>query len=118
MHYMAEKKVQLPVRVDPKLLERVDDARGDVSRTRFVERALESALVLEVAMTSYRQGVPVKAQMGAVFNEDARPRVPGVMSAGAMVHRFKCRVCEFTAPSEKARCPSHGGAFKPIEGVS
>lgn len=44
MQYMPSKKVPLPLRIDPELLVRVDKARGDVSRTRWVERALESAL--------------------------------------------------------------------------
>lgn len=37
-------KRPLALRIDEDLLVRVDEARGDVSRTRFVERALESAL--------------------------------------------------------------------------
>jgi hypothetical protein len=37
-------KKPLPLRIDEDLLRRVDGARGDVSRTRFVERALERAL--------------------------------------------------------------------------
>lgn len=41
---MADRRdVPLPVRVAPSLLERVDAARGDVSRSRFVVRALEVA---------------------------------------------------------------------------
>jgi hypothetical protein len=42
MLYMAKKP--LPLRIDEGLLARVDEARGDVSRTRFVERALEAYL--------------------------------------------------------------------------
>jgi hypothetical protein len=38
-------KKPLALRIDEGLLERVDAARGDVPRTRWVERALESALV-------------------------------------------------------------------------
>lgn len=37
-------KKPLPLRIDEGLLARVDEARGDVSRTRWVERALEAAL--------------------------------------------------------------------------
>jgi hypothetical protein len=43
LQYMAIRTpVSLRIRSD--LLERVDVARGDVPRTRFIERALESAL--------------------------------------------------------------------------
>ena len=35
---------RLELRVEPELLKRIDEARGDVSRTRWVERALERAL--------------------------------------------------------------------------
>jgi hypothetical protein len=41
-------KKPLPLRIDEELLRRVDEARGDVPRTRFVERALEAALVPSV----------------------------------------------------------------------
>jgi hypothetical protein len=40
----AMKDARLELRIDRKLMERIDEARGDVSRTRWVERALESAL--------------------------------------------------------------------------
>lgn len=39
---MAKKPLSL--RIDEDLLRRVDEARGDVPRTRFVERALEAAV--------------------------------------------------------------------------
>lgn len=38
------KDARLELRIEPELLKRIDDARGDVSRTRWVERALEKAL--------------------------------------------------------------------------
>jgi len=38
------KTARLELRVEPALLDRIDHARGDVPRARFVERALEAAL--------------------------------------------------------------------------
>jgi hypothetical protein len=40
----AMKDARLELRIERKLMARIDQARGDVSRTRWVERALESAL--------------------------------------------------------------------------
>lgn len=44
---MVEKSARLELRVTPELLGAIDAARGDVSRTRWVERALERALGLD-----------------------------------------------------------------------
>ncbi len=38
------KTARLELRIEPDLLHRIDQARGDVPRARFVERALEAVL--------------------------------------------------------------------------
>lgn len=38
------KTARLELRIEPALLDRIDEARGDAPRARFVERALEAAL--------------------------------------------------------------------------
>lgn len=68
MLYMAKKP--LPLRIDEELLRRVDEARGDVPRTRFVERALEKAL--DAGERSEVERMPPVARPGA-----APPRAPG-----------------------------------------
>jgi hypothetical protein len=62
---MAPKR-PLALRIDPELLRRVDVARGDVSRTRWVERALESALGGE----SPRTGTGSSAQTRAPVEKE------------------------------------------------
>jgi hypothetical protein len=52
------KNARLELRIDRVLMERVDAARGDVSRTRWVERALEAALEVE---PPYRVPSPERA---------------------------------------------------------
>jgi hypothetical protein len=60
-------KRPVSLRIDSALVDRVDAARGDVSRTRFVERALE-AYVGEGAV----KGIPSPAR--PVAEEAAAPR--------------------------------------------
>lgn len=47
MQYM---KKAVTFRLDPDLIQRVDEARGDVSRTRFLERALEAKLQPKISL--------------------------------------------------------------------
>jgi hypothetical protein len=79
-------------RLPEELLEAVDEARGDVSRTRFVERALEKAL-------------PTKAGAG----EDARvspagpvapPRASGQRTSGG-AERMAREVLDDSPPIPK-----------------
>lgn len=39
---MKAKRVQLPATINENLLKEVDQIRGDVPRTRYVERAIEA----------------------------------------------------------------------------
>jgi hypothetical protein len=91
------------MRLPEGLLARVDEARGGLTRTRFMERALESVLC-GAEEPSVIPGRSVSAPS----------RAPLVQRASAMPHRFRCRSCDFTAPSEKARCGRHGGALVPM----
>jgi hypothetical protein len=70
MQYM---KVPLALRVDQELLARVDAERGDVSRTRWVERALESALSDRPTME--RDGYELAA-LGTPPVAEPRPKHP------------------------------------------
>jgi hypothetical protein len=88
------KSSRLELRVEPELLARVDDARGDVSRTRFVERALESALKRrDAALEPYpfeagRRAVREAVDRGAAsVRVEAGSVVPGVVRASSLVKR-------------------------------
>lgn len=54
------KTARLELRVEPELLARIDAARGDVPRARWVQRALEQALP-ETQFTA-ENGAPVKVR--------------------------------------------------------
>jgi hypothetical protein len=55
-------KKALPFRIDEDLLRRVDEARGDVPRTRWVTRAIEAALdVRPVPLSALGPNPPFEA---------------------------------------------------------
>jgi hypothetical protein len=99
MQYMAKKA--LPLRIDEGLLGRVDAARGDVSRTRWVERALEAALSRPVhsreesaaaeaevlAKSRKAEGIWTQAEVIESFTavESSSKPVPGVRRASSLV---------------------------------
>lgn len=64
------KTARLELRITEELLAQIDAARGDVSRTRWVERALEKALGAE-------EHVPERAV-------PAPPRASGVVRASSL----------------------------------
>lgn len=57
-------RVQVGLRLSRELLERVDAARGDVSRTRWFERAVEAALREGVAKPGAVQAVTSQVDVG------------------------------------------------------
>jgi hypothetical protein len=68
----AMKDARLELRIERKLMARIDAARGDVSRTRWVERALESAL-----SEAKGPSLPMRAGPGPVSSsEGVRPAAP------------------------------------------
>jgi hypothetical protein len=81
MLYVAKKP--LPLRIDEELLRRVDVARGDVPRTRFVERALEAALGGRGPETPRGSALSVEGSGSvketAPTESPAPPQKPGVL---------------------------------------
>jgi hypothetical protein len=67
------KTARLEMRCGPELLERIDGVRGDVSRARWIERALESAL-------SDLPTAPVERAPSA-----PPPRAPGVKTGADLM---------------------------------
>jgi hypothetical protein len=109
MRYMAKKA--LPLRIDEKLLARVDEARGDVPRTRWVERALEEKLA--------RSGVKIPVGVRNESDEARAPSSPVVAQIGSTPERppsapkrgaYVCPVkgCGRAFGVSTAVCPSHG----------
>jgi hypothetical protein len=70
------------ISLDTQLLAKVEEQRGDVSRSRFIERILEPAV-----------GVPAESPESHEFK---------CSSSG----------CDFSAPSRQAICPAHGRKVK------
>jgi hypothetical protein len=85
------KDARLELRIHKRLLERIDAARGDVSRTRWVERALESAL-REPGYSEAKAAIDMVSDFGKLREMDQElgsikvpperwKKPPGVMSA-------------------------------------
>lgn len=74
-------------------IERIDLARGSVSRSAFVRDAVEKKIEAdEPPLVRPAEPVEVPAEGGV------RPLI-----------RYGCRYCDFTAPSPVARCLHHSG---------
>src|SRR5215207_6620748 len=93
----------LSIRVDPRLIDRIDNARGDVPRTRWLVRAMEAAL-------AESEGAPVPRRKPR-SNVEPRRRsraareyvgCPEHGDAGA-VHTPSGHRCGFPGCAERAR---------------
>jgi hypothetical protein len=73
------KEARLELRIEKGLMDRVDAARGDVSRTRWVERALERALSVDAlakAGQAYGSGREVEFHIPDHLDDPPSRRVP------------------------------------------
>lgn len=117
---MSPGKKPLALRIDPVLLARVDRARGDVSRTRWVERALESALAAGESSGDDGPGQSLpsrptpassRASASAISVKTVIPAPYERIESGLL--RCPVRGCNFRARSPMAKCPDHGRTVVP-----
>jgi hypothetical protein len=100
---MARKQVGA---IDANLLARVDEFRGDVPRTRFVERALEAALgssVPEAEKMQRPSSAPVPPRASAAELSAAFRKQSSEHSAKVEAELAKMEVAR---PSQTYRCPA------------
>ena len=105
------KSVSLP----EELWARIDSERGMVSRSRYVEETVKRAL--NAHDVSMLDAVPEIATQTGMPRSEVRRRIAmdePLTDTPPQGYRCADRECDWTAPSEKARCPRHPGRTVPL----
>lgn len=113
----------MEVTIGLEVLARLDEVRGHEPRASFVKRALEAALapgdreipstVVLAVKEAWAEGTAENQMYEDPGAFEAARQAVRAVEAGATTPRFKCRSCDFSAGSAKAKCPRHGGALVP-----
>ncbi len=102
-------------RFDPVLIGRVDRVRGLVPRTAWLEDVIRKALPPEPPV--WREPPAVPDALGDLVGVQVEKGELHRTRLSPVRHPWRCRVrsCDFSAPSEAARCGRHSG--KLVENV-
>lgn len=133
MGYSVAMSTRVHISLPVEVLAAVEKVRGDVPRAVWIRRAVEAKLPptlrLQVGEARELREGPPEPTVGRtvevpVAPVEKEPELPsdapstegpddraGIRTPAPPRRAFKCRSCDFTAGSEKARCPRHGGAL-------
>lgn len=102
------------VRWDDELIDQIDAVRGDVPRSKWVQRAVEAALP-KSKLQAHTAEVVAATQRIAADNPHLSPELKEKLIPANEVKMYKCSVsgCATRRPSENAPCPHHPGKLIP-----